>query len=352
MKKISLFLAAALMVLACACNRDAKQSSANGDNNFAFLTKLGINMDSVNVFDKKLVEDTVTPTMALDEKQRVALLNQVHRFDVYPEVEGLCFILGVKAVGHGHTLVVYLTEYGDGSEESMAIYDSEGKLTDFIQTGPWDAMAPQEANDDYTAGTALKWKAECEFTSADEFVLNSSYADVAWKMGADDKGEPGPIEVTDSKWEILKKYRYKIDEAGHFVFLGRDEQRKGPVDAEDVILDDIEDVAMLPVSSEARLDSINSKCVRYAKQPGDMVKFSLSSIMWRIYNSNPQQVLNYIAAHRDAPTEVQKLMESIVSDGNMDKAILVGDIKKMADAGARAYLEQLTAQWGVAGAKG
>ena len=357
----SIGLVVSLIAMCTACSGcSEKQQNAAPELNTSMFTKIGINLDSVNVFADKLTVDSMPlDPYSLDDSQSKALLNDVYRFDRYPadEIEGVNFIVGVKPYGNGCTLVVFLHEFGDGAQESMALYDAEGHMTDYADVGVWEQVRPQEMNEDYTAGTGFHERVHCVAGPDSTFTLERTMKFGNLALMPDDDGEPSRVECTDSKWEIQKRYTYAVDAAkGHFIFKGVDEKTVGEVPQDDLTLDRIEDLSWLPCSDPARLDRFDELATKLNPDRESMNFDALRSIMWRYYNAKPQQVLAWLYDHRTKYTTVASKVEMYLEDlfytGQMRKEILVEDIRLDADTARRQWLDQLTSQWGPGDAVG
>ena len=347
-----------LTLLAACGSATVGSSSSTGENSdndkqFAFLRELGLDVDHITQFDQNgaISFDSI---VELNKKQEDVLLKTVgdpYRMDD-GEIEGGFSLLGIRALPAGHTLILYSVEFGDGSSKVFAIYDSEGNTTDYLDSGYWKDEHPIETNDDYTTGESYGDETQCVFDSPSSLKLERTFNRYSWKR---DK-ETYEHEMVNEFWKIEKEYSYQITDKGTFVFSGIKSKSTGPVEKEMAMLDEISDLDYY--TDDSVFDRLNNLALRNdvkqaANNPEGQASYRLQGIVEHLYQTKPQQLLQWMSLHRDlSKNAVTGILEQCFSTGWISKEALIEILKKMPDGEVKNYIENLTAQWGHADAVG
>lgn len=324
--------------------------------NFGFIENLGINLDKVNVIgdDYDFQSSAEKDLVSITAKQRNALLDDFFHFiksqdDEDAELSRFT-IAGIRALQDGYSMVIFLEEYGDGSDQYLATYDPKGKPVDLIDSHTSHYLEPIEANEDYTLGKAYKTKMNLDFEAADQFKIQVGYALVDWKSVND---QP---KATKQYWEIDRSLSYQITPEGKFKLLSIKPSNEGNPPEESLLSQDIADLGRYPLSDPSRIDKLNAMLARpdiVKLQKEDSPSFFWLTILLReIYQTTPQQLLEWMAAHRSKDNHLVALFEKLFSDGLVRKETLISDIEQMKDPDAKKYISELTSQWGPADAVG
>lgn len=325
---------------------------------FGFLRTLGIDMKNVALLtDAPFNGGDDAHGEALNTEQYKTLLNDVYHFNRFSgeelaEMEGNFFITGVRALPGGNTLVVLLVEFGDGSDNNIAVFDRQGRLTDYLDANTWASMDNTEANEDYTAGTAYSTTGMMQFDSDSEFHVTKCLNLVDWVNRGQWK-----LETVATHWTIERTFHYSVDKAGHLTLQRIDSATDDHADPRMVQEQDIRALQFYPRSQESRLDILNTKATdpdvkRAMDNPDVSVGFQIEQVMYIYYRQNPQQVLNWMASHRGRGNSLLTVFERLFSNNWVRKEELIDEMQRMTDPSARSYMERITAQWGPADAVG
>ena len=368
MKTTKTLLAALCVMLLWACTASGGQKAETVQNqaDLSFLTSLGIDMNKVTTIGTDFNGGSDAEAQSLTHAQGRALLGQVIPYlsgetpDEQADVPGNFFITGVKPMAGGYTLVMFLIEFGDGSSESVGIYDSKGTLTDFADLGSWLDFGMEEAEQDMRSGTGYKTEAGMNSITDKGFTIDRSLKYVNWKLekstvGEDDEPYPVPTP-TGTIWELKKQYVYTLDTNGHLrLAMPLKTRTTGTPDRVSLLRDEIDDLDFLPISDASRFDRLNSLAEKVnvmTQEIDDQLQYNIEVMAWRYFDATPQAFLRWIADHRDNPGHILKIFENIFSKAYVPKERLVEQISAMPAGEARDYLERLTAQWGPADAVG
>ena len=367
----TMMMAAMLLSISCKANKPATPDASGVakvekvKSDFAFLKKLGIDPTDSLLMDERLetAPDKIV-MLGLEENQRKALLKGVFEgLEANAENEldyGAFYIIGVRALPGDYTLVTYHIEFGDGSSGMVGVYDKNGKLTDCVQVGPWQFRMPEMMNEDCTEG---EMRDECNvltFVSQNKFVVNRTLSRYEFKTTTSDRDEFGVTDFKKTKdlSSIVKEYAYTIDKNGRIkTDKPKMKEQKGNT-PESLLIDEIEDLTMRPKYDENVYDLLNELAMRPLVQQtaggvDDEFGYRLQGSVARLFELNPQDLLKWIAKHRDLKkNQVVTLFESLFSDGVINKYTLYQQIQKMPAGADKDYLEKLTGQWGPADAVG
>lgn len=360
MKQLSFITLIAFMLMGCNASTASDSSNAaasTAGDNFAFLKKLGLNIDNVARLDGKVTFDedneVITDFTKAQEDALLKVVAEPFRMDD-GEIEGGFAIIGIRALPNGHTLILYSVEFGDGSIKIIAIYDRDGNTTDYINTSNWNDMTGGESNADYTHGTAYGDKTELIFDSPSTFVLDRKHSHFEWTST---KGEY-EYKPTREFWSINKTYSYSISNDGKLTLTGIKASKTGEPDEEIVLLDEIEDFNYSTSNDNSVFDKLNAIALRpevkrYADNEEGRMIYSMMNMVQNLYNTKTQQMLKWMSDHRDLnKNALTGLLERCFSDAWIPKEQLVKDINQMPDQSAKTYISELTAQWGPADAVG
>ncbi len=348
------FLALTLALLVgCGTSTGSESQSSvaerDAGDDFVFLTSMGVDTKKIPVMSGRVEQTDGDDLVALTDSQVKKLLNDVYHFDMMDSEEGLeggFYIAGARSLPGGHTLVLFHIEYGDGSAREMAVYDTDGEMTDFLDTGAWQGFRPDESNNDYTHG---KMEAELVFCVFDEdqpsFTLKRDLEQKDFTLSDDNEWQFG-----DSHWVLLKDYRYDVGDNGRLVLVDTKVEKKGTIDEQVLLLDDIGDLNYMPASDSKRMAKLAAmlqqpEIRREWSSPESMAHYRLQGVMQAAFEQNGQAVLAWIANNR-SNTQVIDLLKSVFSSGWVKKDRMIQELGRMPVGSARKWLEEVTAQWG------
>lgn len=377
MKSSKLLLIAAVAVLLAACSNKPTAvtdgETANVErvkSNFDFLRKLGIDsiqkVEFISLYDGS---KEVPEGIFLDDEQSAALLSEVFPFlkntegmnvDEGEVPDGAFFIAGVKALQNDYTMVAFTVEVGDVAIGSLGIYDKNGKLTDYMDLGPWNLNRSWDSG--MSAITCDINSACIEFTANDAFSVKKVDGQYEGhsepKKSAAQSEQPDTLVKDKDLWLMERRFSYKIDDKGRIALIDVKNEKMENVPPAILLEREIDDISEYPYSDQSVYDKLNAM----AAQPkyvnpgaegdytGTCTLRTMQSALARMYDRNPQNALNWMAAHLDAP--LIKVWKSVIGEGFVSKEKLVSDIDKMTNETAKKAVGQLTAQWGLNGAMG
>ncbi|MBO7610243.1 MAG: hypothetical protein J6S96_08600 [Muribaculaceae bacterium] len=354
MKPLSILSLLVVMLTACGATTQNGNSSTNDE--FKFLKELGIDVNSIVKLDKEVIldYDKYPPFIMSDAQQKVLLeeVGDLYRMD--EDIEGNFSILGIRALPNGQTLILYNVEFGDGASKVFAIYDKDGKTTDYMDTGYWNDTHPDESNDDYTHGTAYGDETTCSFDSPSTMKLARKYKFFEWTNNK----ETYEQKVVKEFWSIDKQYDYSITNEGIFQLDNITSKNVGPVDAKIATLEEISDLNFVPSTDRSLFDRVNQLALRddiRKEIPNEncQISYRMMGVVQDLFHSQPQRLLQWISTHRDLnKNALTGVFEACFSTGLLPKEDLIEEIDKMPQGDARRYIEELTAQWGPADAVG
>lgn len=322
----------------------AAEASTIGNNlplDLTFLKKMGVDVEK---FHDNNDENMNFDVADLSEEQVLKLLPMVSRKDA-DEILHEHYIKGVKALAGGFTMLLYGIETGDdASTELLAIYDKDGKLTDYMQLGDYDAFIIGEANDDDTKGTAEATTTKITFPSPSEFIMDRTNKEGSWTYG-----ENGFSELTDLKWLVQTIKRYTVDNQGHMTLVEQKEvKREGNVSPDyDPTFDDL---YMLPMSTPDRIDRLNKAINDRIKKQGreaylEDMPYMVSETVGEYYAADPEGMLMWIYKNRETPNMIVEHLKQAFVYGWLDKSMLDQVIEEMDDTAAQDYVYDLAMQW-------
>ena len=351
-KKMVLLMALTITTLV-ACNATSSENkaetataaSATGNNlplDLTFLKNMGVDAEKIHdINDKNENFDFAD----LTEEQVLKLLPMVARKDV-DEINREHYIKGAKALAGGYTMLLYGVETGDDSStEILAIYDKDGKLTDYMQLGDYDAFIIGEADDEYTKGTAETVETKITFTSPSEFTIDRTDNEGSWVR--DKEGQIG--NITDLKWLVQTIKRYTVDDKGHLTLVEQKEvKREGNIPPDyDSTFDDL---CMLPMSDGKRIDRLNKAINEKVKKQGreaylEDMPYNVSMVVAEYYACDPEGVLMWIYKNRETPNMIVEHLKQNFTSGWLEKSVLNQVIEEMEDTPAQDYIYDLTREW-------
>ena len=354
MNRLVLILAGLVLLAGCAAKggdnaaADTQKVTAQQVKNMDFLHRMGVNTDQLMLIGDKLNLSWNEEFCSLTDDQVRALLNDVYKLGADEDVEGVHSIIGVKPLAGDHTMVLFHIEFGDGSKQVMGIYDQQGRMTDYLETGS-SLESMVEASDDMSKGVSRRNDVDYEFPES-EIILNRFFKQYEWVLNGEQ------VKPVRDMWTIKKVYRYSIGEDGKLKWLKTDISKSGQVDEDVLLRDEVNDLQMRPASDPKVMDDLNAFVSRDAvqadiKAEGDL-EWGVSSALWGVFMENPQGVLTWMAKNQGKGNYLLPLFEGLFSSGTINKNLLVKELEKMTDAKARQYLDTLTAQWGPSNSEG
>ena len=360
MKTKNLFLMAVIaMTPLMACNAGSANNNAAAEQvapdaspskpNHAFLKKAGFDVSKLAI-----IGDTYDTEAPIDDATEIIELEGEQLFKVLPPAQNMTEdaingggfdIRAAKALPGGYTLLIISSWSGDApdsSQELMAIYDRNGKLTDLMRLGDINEFLVTDQNDEFTQGQA-------EATSTViKFVPNGFTIDKTVKMGdwKCDTEVARPSQVTNVQWMVQTLETYGIDDKGHIAFKDRKElKREGNVkqDAQTVQLDNL---SRLPMSDPTRIDQLNNLATRLLEELGDEayedeVAFGVQMVLGEYFESNPQALLQWIFNNRAKEDMIVPALQNNFANEYSSKSALGKALEQMSDKTAQRFLKEL-----------
>ena len=330
-------------------NKAETAAEAAGDTNLpldlGFLEKQGVDVSGIkDICDITDYVDWVT----LNEEQVLKLLPMVALMGEDELLRGYD-IRGARALPGGFTMLLYSVETGDDSTtELLAIYDKNGKLTDYMQLDDWDQFEVIESDDAFNKGRAHVTDTKLTFTKPNEFTLDETVREGNWERVGEDG--PMPRELTHVKWLVETLRRYTLDDKGHMT-LAEEKivKSEGDVDP-DYKADPIMKLYLLPASDPNRIDRLNNMMNGLIAKQGlqdfdDERGWSAQFVVSEIFAANPEGLLNWIYKNRNGKSVIVDYLKKCITTGWRDKEILDQEIEKMSDKAAQKYFKELTANW-------
>lgn len=322
----------------------ANEVSVTGSNlplDLTFLKNMGVDAEKIHDINDKNENFDVAD---LNEDQiRKLLPMTAYNADEFNHDH---YIKGAKALAGGFTMLLYGIETGDDSStELLAIYDKDGKLTDYMQLGDYDAFIIGETDDGYTKGTAEAVDTKITFPSGSEFTIDRTEKEGSWVRDEED----GYSELTDLKWLVQTVKRYTVDDKGHMTLVEQKEvKREGNVSADyDPTFDDL---YMLPMTTPDRIDRLNKAINEKVKNQGreaylEDMPYYVSMVLSEYYAADPEGLLMWIYKNRETPNMIVEHLKQNFTSGWLDKSVLNQVIEEMEDTPAQDYIYDFTRDW-------
>ena len=343
----------AIMPLISCSAKSTDDKSSNPEvaygNNPAFNTDFlkNLEVDVANIPDLSVPVGEQLPDYSYLKLDQVFRLLPMVKDGGYELSDDIFFIKGAKALAGGYTMLLYGFETGDdASLEMLAVYDKDGKISDYIDLGDMEAFIILKEDEDSRGGTARSTSLTMSFPSAAEFALDRTV-----KEGGFQFSEERASEVTDCKMMIESVLRYTVDDKGHLALAEEKEvRRSGAISPKAEYGEKAAMLSLLPMSDPGRIDRLNGFAKEMLAKVGcddcdEGFCCDILSVVQSYYDSNPQALLEWIYEKRDVENEIVKYLKKTFDDGWRNKHDLTRQIGKLADAGARNYLENLTDGW-------
>ena len=365
MKKITQLVLIGLTLSIAACNGNAADGAAaqaaddstavQVSTNFSFLARAGVDTTQLFVMPIAPIENmrSILDTMIyLNEDQQKNLLNGALHYDVgVSEHEGYFSLLGVRPLPGGYTLVVYNDSFGDIGLEHIAVYDGNGKMTDYLYAGEWFAWG--KPDEDHT-GKMHYQQGKMQITGTNSFEVTNTLSYIGYEE-VDYVCQPRG----EAFWQVTTRYQYTVDDVGHILYVDTKSQTKGQGAQEpSVMQSDFENIQRQPMSDVTRIDRLNDLAVRddvladLKEGENGRAEYLIITQLGDFYEKLQQQLLSWMAAHDGPSNHLLPYFEQMFREDLVKKSGLVKHIGMMPDAKARAKMERLTAQWGPEDAEG
>ena len=296
MKRI-LITMAAVVVMLTACNatttsgdKAPEQAAKAKTNDFAFLTKMGIDIEPVTEV-KRLndIPDTFGPM--LENEQRKLLTTPLG--ENFAEEMGATNLLAVRDIDGEHTLCVYAIHTGDGCDAAIATYDAQGKPCDAMYIRNWHRMWPVNP-ETYEGNLMREVIREVEFNGKRHFNITYSFQELVYDPQTDTRNAP--------QWTVKWHQDYDIDKDCHFVLKEQKEDvRLGNKSAiDEVIYMNMRLSAFAEQSvGDPRVMDIYNKAIPEWEQFYKSVDLSYIDMdINALFDANPTRFLRWMCDHR------------------------------------------------------
>lgn len=321
MKKILLMVCAAVMLVACG----GKSGSKDG---VAFLEKMGVRADSLQVLGDSIFISLDRQLTHLDAEQTVKLCAGIEpQIKDEDSPEGLMAVAAAKNLSDEVAMLFLWHEFGDGGVMYACTYDADGKYLDGIELGPWAQKMETPGDGTYTC----EEESNKGVFTADGFVVNRSLAFTQKEEGL------------TANWKIEKAYTYAVDGKGKITLKETKVNKSGNVPADRLLSDDIADMARMSANDPQTLQIMEKLAVRDDVKQSDDHGDELAVAVAGVFEKAPAAITAWAAAHRDNPLIVY--MQKAVEAGAIDKAVLESELEKITDAEAQTALKELVKNW-------
>lgn len=334
------------LVLCVGCASCGRRAGAGVVDHAPFLRQLGLDDVDKVAFADKMELDGNSMRIALSDTAFKALLGRVARTDAVGSGEGPagCYIVGAKKIDGGYVLINFSLDTGAGSLGFMAVYDSSGKMTDYMNVGSWHYEQPSYRTPQGGYALVECDNIVCRFNGGNAFTLvkeNSEYEATAGNVG-DEKCH----KVADV-WTQVREFNYDIDARGHFVPRGVVVKTQLGMTAEQKLDYAIDDLGCLPMSDSSKYDKINRLAARLKRVEPEGGKWArdLQPIVRDTYDRNPAEFLNWLYSRRGPGNHLVLVFSTIYTGGIEEKSALLDHIDALGNAAARTYLGNLVDPW-------
>ena len=299
MKMRNLFLLVALMVMPMvACNANGTSNAtaesapavAQKTNDFAFLTRMGIDIEPVTEV-KRLNDIPETFGPMLENEQRELLTTPLG--ENFVEEMGATNLLAVRDIDGEHTLCFYAIHTGDGCDAAMATYDAQGKPCDAMYIRGCHRMWPVNP-ETYEGNLMREVIHEVEFNGKRHFNITYSFQELVYDPQTDTRNAP--------QWTVKWHQDYDIDKDCHFVLKEQKEDtRQGNKSAiDEVVYMNMRLTTFAEQSvSDPRVMDLYNKAIPEWEQFYKSVGLSYIDMdINSLFDANPTRFLRWMAAHR------------------------------------------------------
>ena len=318
-----------------------------------FLLQLGIDTSLVThvpLDGGRFAIDEYTPFVALDGRQVIALLDDaVHWQEAIEadEAEGGRSIAAVYPVTRQHTIVVFSQEFGDGARNELAVYDWQGRLTDYLDMGYWRDMTMLSIDDDPESEADVRWNTALVAEGGGNFVIERTDHCCTWTDG----NSLNPHVVG----QRITRFHYQVDTAGHLHLSEITTHDTGHVFAQHYRLEEINQMNWLPLSDTTRLSRLNQLAANDAMQ-NEMNKelsdpdyasddvYRIRLLIWQFFDEKPQEFFQWMYVHRDHDdNHLTPLLLGNLASGFTSLDMAERHARHIADPNVKHYIQQLLA---------
>ena len=316
-----------------------------------FLLKLGIDTSQVTrvaTDGGRFAIDEHTTFVALDEHQVIALLDEaVHWQEAIEadEAEGGRSIVAVYSVTPQHTIVVFSQEFGDGADNELAVYDRQGRLTDYLDMGYWRDMAMFNIDDDPESEADVRWNTVLIAEGEGTFCIERTDRCCTWTGG----NSLNPNVVG----QCVTGYHYRLDTDGHLHLAEITKRDTGNVFEQYYRLEEITQMNWLPWSDTTRLDHLNQLAGSTAVQQelsreqhdpdyaSDAV-YHVRRLVWQFFDERPQEFFQWMYVNHDQDDDhLTALLLSDLASGLASLDMAERHASHIADPNVKAYIRHL-----------
>lgn len=289
---------AAVVVMLTACNatptgggKSPEQAAkAQKTNDFAFLTKMGIDIEPVTEV-KRLndIPDTFGPM--LEDEQRKLLTTPLG--ENFVEEMGATNLLAVRDIDGEHTLCLFAIHTGAGCDVAMATYDAQGKPCDAMYIRDCHRMWPVNP-ETYEGNLMRELVHKVEFNGKRHFNITYSFQELVYDSQTDTRSAP--------QWTVKWHQDYDIDKDSHFLLKEQKEDaRLGNKSAIDEVIYMNMRLSVFAEQSvsDPRVMDIYNKAIPEWEQFYKSVDLSYIDMdINSLFDSNPTRFLRWMCDHR------------------------------------------------------
>ncbi len=332
------------LVLCVGCASCGRRAGAHVVDHAPFLRQLGLDDVDKVAFADKMELDGNSMRIALSDAAFKALLGPVARTSAVgsDETPAGCYIVGAKSLDGGYVLINFSLDTGAGSLGFMAVYDSSGKMTDYMNVGSWHYEQPSYRTPQGGYALVERDNIVCRFNGGNAFTLvkeNSEYEATAGNVGSEKYHKVADV------WTQVREFNYDIDARGHFVPKSVVVKKRVGMTAEQELAYAVDDLGCLPMSDARKWDKMSHMAARLRqREPGKWAR-DLQPIVRDAYDRNPAELLNWLYTHRATAASLATVLSTIYTDGLKEKSTLLDHIDALPSAAARTYLGNLVDPW-------
>lgn len=317
-----------------------------------FLTRLGVDMGQVTVIghnERFTINDTTRHYLIPDSLVIALLDDAVHWSDAIEAdlAEGMRSIVGVFRITPQHTIVLFSHEHGDGAEQELAIYNQQGQLTDYIDTGYWTDTSPLSIDDDPQSEADVRWNSAIitQGKGDNAFSLQRTYQCCVWH-----NGNSSQAEVVGQR---TYTYHYTIDQHGHLTLADVDSHDTGQVFEQYFRFEALKQMNWLPLNDPSRIQRLNQLIddkeiqTEMARERSDKdytsdAVYLVNLLIWNYFEQSPQAFFQWMYAHRNQTgNHLTAMVLEIIDSGLMSHDMACRAAHHIKNAKQRAYFLQL-----------
>lgn len=315
-------------------------------NGYGFLQFNGIDVSKLNILDGTFTIGEDTELYPLENKQLIALLDDVRHMDYYINGDGREGGYSIAGVHDNEyfSIVVYSIEYGDGGCIEMGLYDDNGKLWDFLDLGYWYDFLGCNLDDSPESDAVIHFDTSLTFNQDHTFTLNIT-------------GEMRPIHDVNSQSNLMgtmtKTVQYGYKDLRYFELKGIDVTYSNPVMEQFFPFTDLANLRYVPKSEVfGNIDTLNDLIVRediaadLNKEDYSEAQYMISQTLTQWLVMDTETVFSWLNYHHQPDKHhVMPFVENCYKGGIVDPGMINYTIEKFKRANIKNYATRLLQQW-------